>query len=515
MYRSAKELIDEIAGLYDRLIALFGSVPLVDRREDDGIGPTETVCAPSYDQIAEAADLFDRYNSWSRLVAAFLRRVEPAAADRFTAVGSELGSYFLLQRSGTDIDHDTWRRLFAFESRKLLLHQLDVVNGNSDEFTFGAVNITGYVDLDVTMTGGHGSYVAEVRSVLGSATTTFVLPFGPQDVENFVLRHCNPRSGTRRVVPKTVSPFATFGQGLFDALVIDGIRDIYHALRAHARNNDVGVRLRLRQSGAPDLNRIPWEFMFDGTDFLCLEPRFAMSRHVDRHLSLPPLQVRYPLRVLTTISAPRDLPSLNVDEEKERLNVALGPYIEMGTVSVTYTRDGQLPTLQRALAQADRAGRPFHVWHFIGHGSFNEREQSGHLYFDTEYGSRQVTGFELATLFRDHRALRLVVINACESATSDDSDAMSGIAGALVERGVPTVVAMQFPISNEAAVVFAGEFYALVAGGVPVDSAITEARRSIFLRAHFGEWATPVVFTRADGSSLFDMVNDSTRGDDR
>jgi hypothetical protein len=310
MYRSAKELIDEITGLYDRLIDLFGSVPLVDRRDEvsGGSGLTDTICAPAPDQRTEVAELFDRYSSWARIVSAFLRRVEPNAADRFDAVAEELGSYFLLRRSGTDIDHDTWRRLFAFESRKLLLHQLDIVNGNSDEFTFGAMNITDYVDLDVTMTGGHGRYVADVRSILGSATTSFVLPYGPRDVENFVLRHFNPRSGTRRVVPTTVSPFAAFGKGLFDALVTDDVRDIYHALRAHARSTDVGVRLRLRQSAAPDHNRIPWEFKFAGTDFLCLEPRFAMSRHVDRHLSLPPRQVRYPLRVLTTISAPRDLP---------------------------------------------------------------------------------------------------------------------------------------------------------------------------------------------------------------
>ncbi|WP_433795618.1 CHAT domain-containing protein [Actinoplanes sp. CA-252034] len=505
MYRSAKELIDEINKLHEEMLSLFASVTLADRVPDDG-GDSETVCAPDDAQHARAVALLDRYLSWSRVVVAFLRRADPVAATAFTAVTKDLGTYFLLRRTGTGIGHDMWRRLFAYESRRLLQDQTDMIERHADELTFTAVNAVKSVDLDVTIGGGRDRYTIDLRSILGSATGEFILPYGPRDIENFVLRHCRPRSGTRHVVPSAVSPFAIFGKGLFDALMAGEARDMFQALRAHARHNDVGVRLRLRQSAVPELNRVPWEFLFDGSDFLCLEPRFSIVRHSDRTLAPPPLRVRYPLRVLTTICSPGDLQPLDVEEEKKRLTTALAPYIEMGCVNLTYTRDGQLPTLQRTLAQAERAGRPFHVWHFIGHGAFDEREQIGHLYFDTEFGSRRVTGFELATLFRDHDPLRLIVINACESATTDDSDAMSGIAGSLVERGIPTVVAMQFPISDRAALVFAGEFYALIAAGVPVDSAITEVRRSLFLQAHYGEWATPVVFTRAHDGTLFTVV---------
>ena len=58
---------------------------------------------------------------------------------------------------------------------------------------------------------------------------------------------------------------------------------------------------------------------------------------------------------------------------------------------------------------------------------------------------------------------------------------------------------MQFEITDRAALVFAGEFYAAVADGYAVDAALAEARKAIYADDNDVEWATPCSSARARG----------------
>lgn len=97
----------------------------------------------------------------------------------------------------------------------------------------------------------------------------------------------------------------------------------------------------------------------------------------------------------------------------------------------------------------------------------------------------------LGTLLDDHRPLRLVILNACEGARTSRTGPFAGVAQNLVRRGVPAVIAMQFEITDEAAITFAHEFYAAIADCYPVDAALVEARKSIYIQGNEFEWATP------------------------
>jgi outer membrane protein assembly factor BamD (BamD/ComL family) len=78
------------------------------------------------------------------------------------------------------------------------------------------------------------------------------------------------------------------------------------------------------------------------------------------------------------------------------------------------------------------------------------------------------------------------------------------VAAAIVMAGVPAVVAMQFPISDVAAIRFASRFYPLAALGEPVDYAVAEGRRAIRVaESDTMEWATPILFMRAPDGVLF------------
>jgi len=116
-----------------------------------------------------------------------------------------------------------------------------------------------------------------------------------------------------------------------------------------------------------------------------------------------------------------------------------------------------------------------------------------------------VTGEQLSVMLRDHTSLRLAVLNACEAGRIDPADPFGGIADTLVRRGIPAVIAMQFEISDTAAIEFAPALYGALAAGRPVDAAVAEARKAIYAVSPV-EWATPVLHLRAGNAHLFDIT---------
>ena len=73
---------------------------------------------------------------------------------------------------------------------------------------------------------------------------------------------------------------------------------------------------------------------------------------------------------------------------------------------------------------------------------------------------------------------------------------------ALVRSGIPAVVAMQFPISDQAAIEFSRRFYASLAGGLSIERALTNARVAMYDERNF-EWGIPVLFTRTHAGTPF------------
>jgi hypothetical protein len=70
-----------------------------------------------------------------------------------------------------------------------------------------------------------------------------------------------------------------------------------------------------------------------------------------------------------------------------------------------------------------------------------------------------------------------------------DLDPYAGTAANLVELGIPAIVAMQFEISDEAAIAFSAAMYTALMSGHTVDLAVTLARQAILTTSRI-EWAT-------------------------
>lgn len=364
-----------------------------------------------------------------------------------------------------------------------------------------------YQNFDLLLESAEaGQYRARVTScpVDECPSGTFAMPFDGTALENLLLKLDPGRSGTRRSgATPAAQASVDLGGGLFEAVFSEDI------LLAWSRSQDVsraagkGLRLRLRLTDAPAIAGLPWEMLYDrrGNSFIAQSERTPVVRYLEVPQPPRPLAVDGALKILVVISSPTDLPELDVDAEWDRVHEALASKVDAGLVQID-----RLPSPTVAALSTWLRHHEVHILHFIGHGDYDQQQQDGVLYFSDRYGrSSKVSPTVLGPYLRDHDPLRLVLLNACQSARVDTTDPFSGMAQGLVQQDCTAVVAMQFPISDGAAVAFTGEFYGAIADGLPVDQAATSARKAL-LGDYAAEWATPVLFLRAPDGRVFDHI---------
>jgi hypothetical protein len=362
-----------------------------------------------------------------------------------------------------------------------------------------------YLDFDLSIDRTANGYRAQVvSSPAGQAAVEFALPFSDLELENFLLKLGGRRRNTRAVVSPELETAKAFGGRLFQTIFADELRGCLRSSLDEADQQGQGLRLRLRLNNAPALADLPWEYLYNASSqsFLALSNQTPIVRFLD--LPAPPrtLKVTGPLRMLVMIASPSDYTQLNVDHEWNNLQQATGDLQARGILAVERMDEATLPALQRRLRQ----GR-YHILHFIGHGSFDERMDDGALILEDENGKGcVVSGQYLGTILRDHESLRLVLLNACEGARSGTMDPFAGVAQSLIRQGIPAVIAMQFEVTDDAAIVLAHEFYGAIADRYPVDAALAEARKAIFASGNGIEWGTPVLYLRAPDGCIFDIA---------
>lgn len=303
-----------------------------------------------------------------------------------------------------------------------------------------------------------------------------------------------------------------FGGKLFDTIFAGEVRRCFEQSRMLANDRGSGLRLRLRLNDAPELVDLPWEFLFDSREnrFLGLSSQTPIVRYLDLPRPSRPLAVQLPLRLLAVTSSPNDFDALDIEREWQQLNKALIDLESRGILVVERLEHATLRDLSRALRRSE-----IHILHFMGHGEFDASANQGVLIFEDEGGrGAHVDGQRLGTLLRDSQTLRLVTLIAGEGARASRSDPFAGIAQSLVQQGIPSVVGMQFEITDSAALAFTQEFYSALALGDSTEQALSEARKAIYAEGNDTEWATPVLYTRAPDGVIFDIqspiVNEKT-----
>ncbi|MCP3963949.1 MAG: CHAT domain-containing protein, partial [bacterium] len=228
-----------------------------------------------------------------------------------------------------------------------------------------------------------------------------------------------------------------YGQRLYGYLFGDGVK-----LESFFQFNDAyRSRARLTLCLHPDaaaLYRLPWEYLHDGNEFLCLNGRLLVNRRPLKLGTLSPPETALPLRILLVIAGPEDQAELDVERELAVITDALDDAQREGLVRLEVLDYASLPALRDTLARFE-----YHVLHYTGHGVYRKRESKGYLCMEDDLGKTVLASADdLRPLLTGERSLRLVLLSACQSAQTGGLDAFDGVATGLLRADVPAVLAM-------------------------------------------------------------------------
>src|SRR3954447_1137085 len=279
-------------------------------------------------------------------------------------------------------------------------------------------------EIDVRSMGGPDYQVAVVGSPAGEGRAAMRLPFDDlslqvrlQAIEIALLRSGGNR---RRLASDTELAVQGFGRELFDALISGDVRSRFDASVSEARRRGRPLRVRLRFDTA-SIASLPWEFLFDSRtqEYVVLSAKTPMVRYIELPDAVRPLTVTPPLRILGVISSPSDLPELDGQRERLRIQDATAELQQRGLLEVTWLSNATWRDLQHALRR-----QRWHIVHFVGHGEFDTTTDEGAIALEDDNGrSFRLSATDLGRLLGDHDSLRLVLLNACESARGSKHDA--------------------------------------------------------------------------------------------
>jgi hypothetical protein len=328
-----------------------------------------------------------------------------------------------------------------------------------------------YLDFELEIGPGEGREypVRVVQSPAGEAQGTMLFPFDKLALENRLqaLQIALLRSGgkRRRVPSKQERAVQDFGQTLFDTVLSGEVRERYDTSLHEARQQGKGLRLRL-EIRPPELAVLPWEFLYDlrRREYVSLCADTPVVRCIDLPQAIEPLSISPPLRILGMGASPVDLKSLEIEREKQRVEEALRKLQVDGLVELTWLQGQTWRDLHRVMRRG-----PWHIFYFMGHGGFDQVADEGYIALADEDGETdRLTATQLGRMLADHRPLRLVVLNSCEGGTGGKQDIFSSTAAILMGRGILAVLAMQYEITDRAAIEFT-RTYARSAAGVLFD----------------------------------------------
>ena len=351
-----------------------------------------------------------------------------------------------------------------------------------------------YVDFDILVSKSANKIypVTVTSSQTGQASSTFKSFIDHEKFQN-VLHNLKVQDANR-------SDFSSLGEHLFHSIFSGDIRLLYERMIGRTAMTRQNLRIKLRID-AREYRGLPWEFLYGRQlrySFLALSKNISIVRHVPTKTLPLENPVSLPLKILIVVSNPIGLPLLDVDEEKNAITNALK--------SLQLTRAVQVTVLDRATLHhiEETLNQKFHILHYIGHSDYDAEQRVGRLALEHETDDvHWVDAHDFGMLLSDS-SIRLVIMNSCESAVDANYEAFVGLAPKLISAGIPSVIAMQYKIPDEVAIIFARAFYRAFAKNLSIDAALNAARRAIVTRRSLSQqhWATPVLFVNGHDTSM-------------
>ncbi len=357
-----------------------------------------------------------------------------------------------------------------------------------------------YLDFEVRLEPDLGGYRTQVTdSPAGRASTSFSLPFSDWELEEFLARM--GQVSTEADVNQTLGQeLQSFGWKLFNSAFGREVANCLRQSMVEADRQDAGLRIRLNLSNTPELAVLPWEYLYypDLNSFLALYKSTIFERRLEIPVRVRPFATGLPLRALVVIASPRGYyGQFDPEQEWADLQQATQELSQYGLLVLERLESPTLAALQHQL----QIGQ-YHFFHFIGHGDTEWQYGTGRV----ELEDGMVGGELLGRILSGHPSLRVALLSRGGENPPSRADSLSGCALGLMQAGVPTVAAMQFKPVVEAERVLLANYYAgLVGFGYGVDTALNEARKTVFAENFQQEWAAPAFYLGAPEGILFEF----------
>ncbi|MGB3767954.1 MAG: CHAT domain-containing protein [Phormidesmis sp.] len=323
------------------------------------------------------------------------------------------------------------------------------------------------------------------------------------------LRHTLPsRAGQsgRKSTETADDTLVRLGQTLHDALFQGQLHDSWVTAQGVAQNRQDLLRLRIGMKDSR-LQQLPWEALHaralplaTGTDVIF--SRYILARHHGSASSKPSTNSKQVLRILMVIASPDDQERLELKREVYHLQSELHPEgLSHGASDDETLLDVQLKILEQPdraelTQELDRGN--YQVLHYAGHSNLGNA--GGDLYLVSHQTglTERLSGEDLAGLLVNN-GIKLAVFNSCRgsySASSEQGWQERNLAQALVNRGMPGVIAMSDRIPDHVAITFTQLLYRNLKKGQSIDLSLNRTRQGLISAygSHQFYWALPTLY---------------------
>lgn len=298
----------------------------------------------------------------------------------------------------------------------------------------------------------------------------------------------------------TKQDISAFGIDIFNFIFINKLLEIYNRLPKEK------VRIQVLSNKA-DFQCLPWEYLQDPKSIKGPNKNRGVVRVIPTIGSVLPVarKLNDKIRLLFVYADPTDQPGVEWQDIKDSIENEFRVRQEEGTFTINVIEAASIEDLNDHLIKYN-----YDILHFNGHGLIAQSGPNagvGCLVFrnNTTGKTQEVPASKFAMVVND-RNFRLVVLSACNSSSGDFSKSYAVVAQALVESGVPAVVANQFAVTNSVAATFArGLYQGLLATG-DIDEAVSEGRQVLALADYTTlEWGIPTLYRHVGAAKIFEI----------
>ncbi len=319
------------------------------------------------------------------------------------------------------------------------------------------------------------------------------------EIQEFIAFTDRIEGTTIGAVPRpTQDELDDVGRRMFDHVFRDDVLKLY-------RRSPPGLISIQIVTDEQRIQRMPWEFISPYDRM----PVPHQDRCVVRVLPIcvesdpTPAQSLKNIRVLLVGAEPINEPGVGwSDVEKDlRRN-----FQSLNGVAVLEVVAG---ANRKSLLDALNSSR-FDVFHFLGHGTVVDGEGQLALVDIETQKTDLITGRELASALSG-QMLKLAILSACETGSGAVQQGFGSVARALLQAGIPAVVANQTSIPTNSIVPFVSALYRRLIRDGNIDSAVMAGRAALNIDLRAGidpklaviEWGIPALYRWPGAAQLF------------